>query len=122
MSRAALAEHDLASSVAKDLADELGLAHDLSDPEPDEREKLGIINRTEISRDAFLRGNDDAWIEREVRRSYDIREHHWVSRLEYLDAFPLLFICGAEHVRPLEEKLAARGYDVSVLAERWEAA
>lgn len=120
MSITALQENNLEYSVAQGLSAELGLAHDLSDPEPNIRLQLGIRSRNEIERDVFLCGNDQSAIENEIRHSYGIREEYWISRLSVLGVFPVLFICGADHVRFLDAKLSCAGYTAIILIKNWE--
>lgn len=119
MSSAALAENGLAQSVAQGIAGELGIAHDLADPSPEDRGRLGIQQRNEIELAGFFAGGDPNEIEARVRRSYDIREDFWASRLAASDRFPVVFICGASHVYTFREKLLTLGHDALVLAENW---
>lgn len=119
MSSAALAENGLAQSVSQGIAAELGIAHDLADPSPEDRERLGIQQRNQIQLAGFLDGEDPDEIEAKVRRSYDIRENFWASRLAALARFPVVFICGASHVHTFREKLLTLGHDVLVLADNW---
>lgn len=119
MSSAALAENDLAQSVAEGISGELGIAHDLVDPSPEDRERLGIQQRNDIERIGFFAGRDRMEIEAQVRRSYDIREEFWASRLSAAALFPVVFICGAYHVCTFQNKLLTLGHDVVVLAESW---
>lgn len=119
MSSAALAENGLAQSVAQGISGELGIAHDLADPSPEDRERLGIQQRNDIELSGFLAGRDRMEIEAQVRRSYEIREVFWASRLAALDLFPVVFICGASHVHTFQNKLLPLGHDVVVLAENW---
>lgn len=119
MSGAALAENGLAQSVAQGIAGELGIAHDLADPSPEDREQLGIQQRNEIELAGFFADRDPEEIEAQVRRSYDIRENFWISRLLASDLFPAVFVCGASHVHTLRDKLLTLGHDVLVLADNW---
>jgi hypothetical protein len=119
MSSTALAESGLDNSVAHRVASQLGILHDLSDPSREERDRLGIQQRNDIELSGFFTGSDPDEIEAKVRRSHDIREQFWASRLKSMNAYPVLFICGAAHVNSFQEKLAALGYDVIVLIENW---
>ncbi|WP_049447877.1 hypothetical protein [Stenotrophomonas maltophilia] len=119
MSSAGLAENGLAQSVAQHIAGELGIAHDLADPSPEDRERLGIQQRNEIELAGFFAGIDPDEVEAQVRRSYDIRENFWVSRLVGSNHFPVVFICGAPHVNTFRDKLLALGHDVVILADNW---
>jgi hypothetical protein len=119
MSSTALAENGLAQSVAQGIADELGIAHDLADPSPEDRERLGIQQRNDIELAGFFAGQDPEEIEAQVRRSYDIREDFWASRLSASGLFPVVFICGASHVHTFQDKLLTLGHDVLVLADNW---
>jgi hypothetical protein len=119
MSVTALVENGLDNSVAQLIASELGIPHALVDPNPDERDRLGIRQRNDIELIGFQTGWDRAEIESKVRQSYEVREGFWASRLSDLGVYPVLFICGAAHVESFQDKLLTLGHDVAVLADNW---
>ena len=119
MSAAALQEHGLQNSVAQGICAQRGVPHALADPEPQEREQLGIQQRNEIVLAGFFRDLGPEEIEAQVRRSYDIREEYWIAKLAEFTDHPIVFICGADHVESFRDKLLAQGYDAVVVISNW---
>lgn len=87
-------------SLCDKVAGELGIAHMFCDPNNRERETLGLPKI------------DD-------RKTWGPREEHWLSRLEGVE-FPILFVCGANHVLSFSKKCLARGISVVVLEDDWK--
>ena len=58
-------------------------------------------------------------VEDNVRASYAIREGRWLDCVMELDAWPLLFVCGANHAERFRKRLQADGIDARVLFENW---
>jgi hypothetical protein len=54
-----------------------------------------------------------------VRVSHDIRERYWRDAVLTLDTWPLVFICGANHVEFFSEQLRSSGVRVLVAFEDW---
>jgi hypothetical protein len=96
LSKRSVEERQGGASVAKQVADRLGLRHLFCDPDRSEREALGIST----SRD---------------------REELWASRLEPLspnDA-SIIFLCGAKHSDSFKMTLEHRGLHVRVHCDDW---
>jgi hypothetical protein len=52
---------------------------------------------------------------------FRVREEYWLERLSTFDAFPALFLLGADHVDTFFERLTQAGYPAPVILERdWE--
>jgi len=63
----------------------------------------------------------DHVIRRQIQELVDSpREHYWLDRLFELACWPVLFVCGANHVDTFTAKAKARGRTVSVLHHDWE--
>ncbi len=58
-------------------------------------------------------------VEDNVRASYAIREGRWLDCLTELDAWPVLFVCDANHAEPFRQRLQAFGIEALVLIENW---
>jgi hypothetical protein len=58
-------------------------------------------------------------IEQAVRASHATRERYWLDEILSLDVWPLLFVCGANHVHPFRTSLQAEGIDFDVAADDW---
>jgi hypothetical protein len=103
MSPEALVAYKATDSVGRQVAAVLGIAHRLCDPESTERQALGYREDDDIRMAGFFAGRDHDAIEAVVRASYAIRERRWLEHLLELDLWPVLFICGANHVESFEE-------------------
>ena len=119
MSNYALQEHGLSISVVQEVAHQLGIPHDLSDPSPEDRDRLGIRPSNDIEMAGLYSDTDMADIEAQIRESFDIRENYWVSRLSALNFYPVIFICGSTHAISFQDKLLSNGHDARVFAVNW---
>jgi hypothetical protein len=120
MSQYALKKHGATQSVMQKLSAELGIRHQLSDPSKEEREQLGIRCYADIHRDGFIADWEENRIEAEVRRSHDIREHYWLEKLCELNTWPIVFVCGKEHVEYFSNLLRNHEIRVVVAFTDWK--
>ena len=86
-------------SLPKKIAAELDVSHKFCDPDKNERLSLGLP----------VVDCPSTWAGREAE---------WLNRLQFVE-FPVLFICGAEHVDSFEKKCAAHGIVATVLERDW---
>jgi hypothetical protein len=116
-----LTEHGVQRSVLQQQAAALELQHCFCEPGRAERAALGIHSRTNVRSTALMRG----WAEEEVTRrqlaEFRKRESVWCDRLLRLNTWPVLFVCGADHVSSFSFLLLERGLEVQVLESCWEA-
>lgn len=120
MSQTALAGRGVSESVAQMVSAALGVAHQLSDPPPAIREQLGVICDENFFRaEGWLQNWSPERIETEVRKSHDIRERYWLTQLRILNAWPVLFVCGAIHLEPFSALLRENGFEVVVAFSDW---
>jgi hypothetical protein len=119
MSVEALDLHGVHQSVCKQLADILHIAHRYCDPGTEERKALGIIDDDTIRMAGFLANRDPQQVEADVRASYAIREGRWLEHSLALDAWPVLFVCGANHTESFRALLLNDGIIVHVLFRKW---
>ncbi|UNP30729.1 hypothetical protein [Lysobacter gummosus] len=89
------------------------LAFDLTD---EECIRLGIPDSLSSKR-AENEGDMDL-AQRLSAERFNEREVEWIRRLSLLDS-PSLLVLGAWHVASMQEKLAADGWDVSVVDDNW---
>jgi len=84
------------SSVAKKVADELGLRHAYCDPDPEERRSLGI------------------------QRPED-RERIWMDRIQSFspNETSIIFICGADHSVTFRSLLERGALHAQILCQDW---
>ena len=124
MSLHALHEHGVAESVAQQVCADLGLRHQLSDPSPDERSELRILQNNDIRAEHLRDGWTQEQIEVDVlargnQASDKIRERFWWQKIQVLDTWPLLFICGANHFTSLTGLLESAGMEVIETHRDW---
>lgn len=119
MNHAALAERGISETVAQAVSTALGIKHQLSDPPPEIRQKLGVCGESEIRVDGFLQNWSPERIEIEVRKSHNIRELYWLAQLKILNSSPVLFVCGAHHLQPFSALLRNDGFEVVVAVADW---
>lgn len=119
MSREALNERSVTSSVGADLARALAIHHRYCDPERIERTRLGISAQNDIRASGWLQNWSASEIDAKIQSSEGKREKYWISQLIDLDEWPLLFICGATHVGSLRDLLELHGIAVEVACQDW---
>lgn len=98
MSAEALTESKCANSVPMRLDESLQLQHWFCDPGRLERVRLGIYQENDIRAQAFLSGWSESEISARILASHAIRERYWLNELRALNHWPVLFVCGADHV------------------------
>jgi hypothetical protein len=119
MNQAALAERNITETVAQAVSAALEIKHQLSDPPPQIRQKLGVRGENDIRAYGWLQNWSPERIETEVRQSHEIRERYWLTQLHILNSWPLLFVCGANHSAHFSELLQKEGFDVVVEFSDW---
>ncbi len=120
MSFEALERHGVHQSVCQQVADALRIPHRFCDPSSQERRDLGIIEDDDIRLRGFFADQDQQEVEAKVRASYGIRERRWLEYLLELDSWPVMFVCGADHVEPFRALLKANDVAAHVLFTNWE--
>ena len=120
MSLEGLLENNESQSVSEQFANIRNLPHRYCDPDSSERKLLGVRQGSEIEGVGFLGNWSQEKIEREIKESYAIRERCWLERLAELDAWPVLFICGANHIQSFSSLLASNGFQIHIAAKDWE--
>ena len=120
MSLEGLARHGAVASVCKRLAESRGLLHRYCDPDMATRSSHGIQALEPIILQGQRSGLSDEEIARQVRElAYDPREQYWLAQLLEPDRWPILFVCGADHVDSFAEKVRALGRPVMILERDW---
>jgi len=95
MSLEALTLRNLKESIPKQIAAELGLGHRYCDPNKSTRKEKRISANSE-------------------------REAYWRDQILTMDLFPVLYVCGADHVRGFSKLLSESGIPVDITALDWE--
>lgn len=114
----ALSESDRLYSTPAEVAEELGVRHLYCDPNWAERHALGILD-VRYERLKHKWSNNRA--RREEANCERLREGEWLRRINDLNIWPLLFICGANHLRSFRRGAEAEGIAVNVLESEWDA-
>ena len=125
MSLRALEENNCTESVAQQECALLGLHHQFSDPPREERYKLGIRQDNDIRAEHMVDGWTPEQIEADVLArgsvpSDRIRELIWLQKIQELNVWPLLFICGANHFTQFVALLKANRISVVEAHPDWE--
>lgn len=119
MSLDALELHSTKQSVGEQIAESFNIPHRYCDPSIKEQERLGIDQPDNIRMSGFFATCDQSKIEAKVNASLAARRDYWLEQLLNLDAWPVLFICGADHTEPFRTLLQANGIAVRVLFTKW---
>ena len=117
MSRDAVTEADIHRTVPEEVVEELKLKHKYCDPDRETRAKLRIRDKNEIRMDAFIADRDPSELLKDRERK---RERYWLKQLEFLDTFPVLFVCGYCHVDSFKELLECHGFKTKILESDWK--
>ena len=107
------------STIAAEAADALHLSYDSSDPDFATRNSLEIEDRAGVRLELARRRISEIEADERIAVSHERRESHWLQRLLQLHCDPILFVCGAEHVRSFARLLATHGHEAEVLFEDW---
>lgn len=123
MCREAVIRNHATESVCESIAKALRIPHRHCDLNWAQREALGVPLPGQVR----LRATWEKWpsekaetavAEAEVVLSR-IRERRWMNRIVALNCWPLLFVCGANHVESFRALLKARGIVVDVAHRDW---
>ena len=119
LSLEALSQKDAAYSICEDIAKAAGLSHRYCDPDNAQRKTLNIRGKQDIAWEGFCCNWSEERIEQEVTASHSIRERHWLAQLLELDSWPVLFVCGEDHIDSFSLVLKNEGLHVDVVARDW---
>ena len=125
MSKEALAHHGAKNSIVELVCTERGIPHQFSDPTNSERLRLEIRQDSDIRAEHLSDGSTQEQIEADVEArganaSDRVREKYCWHRIQELQKWPILFICGANHVDPLVELLTKDGAHAVIAHRDWE--
>jgi hypothetical protein len=97
----------------------MGVQHRYCDLDQAQRNNAGVrdVNATKI--DGIRNGWSAEKTEEEIRKSQSIRERHWKGELLRLNKWPVLFVCGADHVLPFQQLLQENGLSAEVAFHDW---
>lgn len=104
-------------SISHVVADALQIPHRLCDPDSKERAEAGIVDEGLLAFHAAQRKQSAKQLKRAIGRERAKRERIWLRNVQEIERSPLLFVCGADHVRHFARLLRANGFIVRILAE-----
>lgn len=121
MNEEALAERGCAESIPMQVANALRLPHRFCDPNRKERARLDIRQENDFRVQAWLSQSQssESEIAARVAESHAKRERYWLEQLRTLNLWPVLFVCGADHVRTFCQLLKQQGISAQIGAEDW---
>lgn len=114
-----LEERDCSASIPMQVARFLGVLHLFCDPSRAERVRLDILQENDIRAQGFLRNWFEEEVQQRIAESHAKRERYWFDQLRDLDQWPILFICGADHVKSFSLLLEKNGIEVHIAARDW---
>lgn len=119
MSTQALTEKGCSVSIPMDVSRTLGVPHRFCDPDREKRAKLGIRQENDIRLDGFLSNSSlsEAEVAACLAESNARRERYWLDQLRQFNVWPVLFVCGANHVTSFTRLLKQEGVVVHIAAE-----
>jgi hypothetical protein len=119
MSREGLERRGATESVCKRVADKRSLRHRYCDPDRQTRSRLDIQDENLIRALGQMSGKSDQETDHQICEAHSQREQYWLDRLLELDLWPVLFVCGANHVDTFAAKAMACRRTVGVLHRDW---
>lgn len=118
-SNEALLRRDIPETTVKSIAEKLGVFHAYCDPESKDRARLGIVDRADLFALRFTPTISEVQAEQMIAQSDQLREQFWLTCIDNLAKWPLLFVCGATHSTSFCDAATAKGYSCVVVAEDW---
>ena len=123
MTKDGLKEHCVDATIFFPLSSELNIDYDYVDIDRELRGRLGISD-VEMRMAAILDGQmepDKELLELFKKHLTDpIRECSWLAHLITKNTWPTLFICGANHVKSVENRAQEIGIQVAVGCDDYE--
>jgi len=124
LNRECLDQQGVETSTAQKVAEEFCVKHVFCEPPVEERTKLGILSKEEISRqlhDKELWQIPDDSLEQQLinkdhQKYFPKRERFWLDKIMNLKEEVILFICGKSHVESFRKLLEQHDIKVTVLS------
>lgn len=111
-------------SVARIVANSLGIDHLFCDPDSNQRKKHGIKSRKEIIADLgfgrAIPSQESEKIDRIEKKQWPKREEFWLKRLLGHGFKKCIFLVGTEHIDSFSEKIKANSINLKIITQNWE--
>ena len=108
------------ASVLQVLAAEIPLPHLYCDPNRSERATLGIRDENSIRNTAIIDGEPEFEVQRLLQEQFLVRETEWLRRLEGSGVWPVLFVCGTDHVPSFAALLTESAVSCEIVHANWQ--
>ena len=121
--------------IAENLSSDLNIKYKIIEPTRGERSDLGIEDRNDVICELMERNKITKWPDKssadkqslEIHKECDVRmqiayrqrEFEWLKRINELDTWPVLIICGAEHYEFFDDLLVSSGIVVVKEESKW---
>lgn len=119
MSISALRDFHRTESIPAKFASARGKSHKYCDPDSDEQARLHIRGDQAVRCDVRDQGISEEEITQLLREEDLKRERYWLCKIEEWNEWPLLFICGSDHVESFCQLLSTVATAVHVVHEEW---
>ena len=120
MNPEALRQLKAAQSVCKKISDAVRIPHRYCDPDNEIRSNLNIVDEQDIRTEAFFRDWDESKVESEVGNSHSFRELYWLGQIMSFNIWPLLFVCGSNHIGSFSNILQENHIEIEIIAKDWK--
>ena len=119
MSISALHDFDRTESIPAKFATTHGKSHKYCDPDRAEQERLGIRENHVVRYHVRQKNLSEEQI-RQLCWEEDLkREPYWLCKVQELNVWPLLFICGSDHIKSFTQLLSTVATAVHVAHQNW---
>lgn len=121
MNQEALVENSCVASIPMQVASALRIPHRFCDPNMTQRAELNILQENGIR--ILIRRSKlpESEVAKRLEESYAKRERYWLEQLRDLNLWPVLFVCGADHVASFCKLLEQEIIVVHIAATDWTA-
>lgn len=106
-------------TICQITAEKLNILHRYCDPDSCQRETLGITSEQEVSLDGFFNNRSPQSIETRRSTEFEIREKYRQDRLLDMNTWPVLFVCGANHVESFAKILDDQTIAYEIIVRDW---
>lgn len=119
MSISTLHDFGRAVSIPKKFASTHGKRHKYCDPDRAEQAKLGIREACVVRYDVREKHLPEEQITQLIWEEDLKREPCWLCKIQELNVWPLLFICGSDHIKSFTQLLSTIATAVHVVNQNW---
>jgi hypothetical protein len=119
MNNDALIKQGVKDTIPRQIARELSLAHCNCDPDESKQAELGIENGGLIKIKGLNAGLTQDQIQMQIAKEDRKREPFWLEEISQLSEFPVLFVCGSNHVSSFTNLLVEATYQCFVVTDYW---